>query len=59
MLQEGGDVGKMEVMVKRWSKSTNEQSKGGRWITKKQLMDDHGYTEILDITCKLKTIGYW
>ena len=48
MLQEGGTVEQLEVMVKRWRRSQTDESQQGRWITKKQLMEEpYRYTEQL------------
>ena len=45
MLREGGSVTQMEVLVKKWHKVISETNKGGRWITKGQLMEEYNYTE--------------
>ena len=45
MLREGGSVTQMEVLVKKWHKVISEKNKGGRWITKLQLMEEYNYTE--------------
>ena len=45
MLRQGGSVSQMEMLVKRWHKVTSDKTKGGQWITKRQLMEEYNYTE--------------
>jgi len=47
LLKEKGSLEAMEVQVKRWQRTTVDNDVGGRWITKKQLVDNHSYTPSL------------
>lgn len=49
MLQKTGCVKSMDVLVQKWTRTVNDQSQGGRWITKKKLMDEENYTECLSL----------
>ena len=49
MLKKAGSVASMEVLVQRWTRTVNDQNQGGRWITKKKLMDEENYTESLSL----------